>query len=312
MQSTHTRLLPIIMSILVVILLVLSYILSTQISSLNALKKTQTSIEAELQSTKATLSAKQSEYDSLYAVHAGLQQDFARAEENNAELLSQLDAEQKKNSDFENQIDDISGTVGKLDKLSKIDPELLKKYSKVYFLNEHYAPEKLTEIAHTFVSGDGVKEYIHINVAPYLTKLLEDAKDDNVNLLITSAYRSFDEQGGLKNVYTVQYGTGANIFSADQGYSEHQLGTTIDFTSDEINGGLVGFQNTKAYQWLLKNAQRYGFTLSYPEGNAYYVYEPWHWRFVGEKLARDLYKKEIHFYDMDQRTIDGYLISLFD
>ncbi len=110
----------------------------------------------------------------------------------------------------------------------------------------------------------------------------------------------------------MQYGAGANTFSADQGYSEHQLGTTVDFSSDEIGGGLTDFQNTKAFAWLEENAHRYGFTLSYPEANEYYIYEPWHWRFVGQELADDLYDDGKHFYDYDQRTIDEYLISIFD
>jgi len=62
----------------------------------------------------------------------------------------------------------------------------------------------------------------------------------------------------------------------------------------------------------LANAHKYGFTLSYPEGNQYYVFEPWHWRFVGEDLARDLKRDERHFYDLDQRAIDGYLLEIFD
>jgi D-alanyl-D-alanine carboxypeptidase len=111
----------------------------------------------------------------------------------------------------------------------------------------------------------------------------------------------------------VTYGSGANAFSADQGYSEHQLGTTFDFTTEGIGGGLVtSFENTPAFAWLKDNAHKYGFTLSYPKDNAYYVYEPWHWRFVGEDLAEDLHEAGKTFYDWDQREIDKYLIKIFD
>jgi hypothetical protein len=52
--------------------------------------------------------------------------------------------------------------------------------------------------------------------------------------------------------------------------------------------------------------------MSYPKGNEYYVYEPWHWRFVGKDLARYLHKRNKHFYDLEQRKIDEYIPTLFD
>ncbi len=72
------------------------------------------------------------------------------------------------------------------------------------------------------------------------------------------------------------------------------------------------FASSSAYAWLATNAYRYGFELSYPKNNPYYVYEPWHWRFVGVALATWLHQQNITFYDAPQRTINGYLISLFD
>ena len=188
--------------------------------------------------------------------------------------------------DFEDQLDDITGTVGQLDKLSKLDPELLQKYSRVFFLNEHYAPDRFKEIEERYLVNKDEPEYVHAEVEPFLDDLLDDARQDGVNLLILSAFRSYDEQKQLKSIYTVTYGTGANTFSADQGYSEHQLGTTVDFTNNVIGAGLDGFQNTKEYKWL--------------------------WRFVGEDLARDLNRKGENFYDLDQRDIDDYLINIFD
>ena len=63
---------------------------------------------------------------------------------------------------------------------------------------------------------------------------------------------------------------------------------------------------------MLDNAYKHGFTLSYPEDNEFYVYEPWHWRFVGKDLARDLHREDRRFYDVEQRELDTYLISIFD
>lgn len=268
--------------------------------------------KSEFETTESELAQKEA---ALMACQTSLQeveQAFALSEENGSELLKQLKDERERNDDFEDQLDDITGTVGQLDKLSKLDPELLQKYSRVYFLNEHYAPDRFKEIEEKYLVNKDEKEYVHAKVGPFLDDLLDDAHDDGLDLLVLSAFRSYDEQKQLKSTYTITYGSGANTFSADQGYSEHQLGTTVDFTNTTVGAALDGFENTAEYAWLLKNAHRYGFVLSYPEENGHYIFEPWHWRFVGEDLADDLHDDKESFYDLDQRDIDKYLIKIFD
>ena len=241
-----------------------------------------------------------------------LQSELAFLEEDYDELKDDYRKEKKKNDDFQDQIDNILGTVGDLDKLSKTDEELLQKYSKVYFLNENYIPSKVREIDEKYILEGRQPQYFHGDALPFLEKMLDRAARADVDLKIVSAYRSFDSQAELKGNYTQTYGSGANTFSADQGYSEHQLGTTLDLTDSTTNGTYTSFQDTESYKWLQKNAYRYGFTLSYPEDNSFYVFEPWHWRFVGEELAEELYDNKEHFYDMEQREIDQYLIKIFD
>lgn len=226
------------------------------------------------------------------------------------ELAGALSDERNRTTAFSKQIDAIQGTVNTLEKLQQTDPELLQKYSKVYFLSENYVPVALTAIPENYVYPADRELFVHAQVAPFLLDMLSDAQKDGISLSVSSAYRSFAAQTSLKSNYTVTYGTGANRFSADQGYSEHQLGTTLDFI--EKDGTLVTFANTKAYEWLLEHAYRYGFVLSYPKENTYYQYEPWHWRFVGTDLARLLHKDHKYLYQLDQRTIDAYLVSLFD
>jgi LAS superfamily LD-carboxypeptidase LdcB len=262
------------------------------------LKELTASSSTALSEASSTIAALTSELAALKEEYGILNDDYT----------SELD----RNENFQSQIKKISKTVGVLDKLSKTDKELLQKYSKVYFLNEHYIPEKLTTIDKQYLYDESRNHQLHSKVIPYFNRMVEAAKDDGVDLFVVSAYRSFQTQAQLKGAYSVTYGSGANAFAADQGYSEHQLGTTIDFTTKGINGGLSGFQNTPAYTWLKENAYQYGFVLSYPEKNAYYVFEPWHWRFVGEDLARDLRSDNAHFYDWDQRKIDGYLVNIFD
>lgn len=240
-----------------------------------------------------------------------LTEKLSLSQTDNQMLGEALAHEQQKNEDFENQIEEIYNTVGMLDKLSKTDPELLQKYSKVYFLNEHYMPE-LSQINADYLLQKEKDQYFHKNAMKFLRQLMEKAEDDKIDLTILSAFRSFDSQVDLKSKYKVTYGAGANQFSADQGYSEHQLGTALDFTTSVLATNIDTFEGTPAYQWLLKNAYKYGFVLSYPKDNAYYIFEPWHWRFVGTDLAQDLRDADKFFYDLDQREIDEYLINIFD
>ncbi|MEK9171852.1 MAG: M15 family metallopeptidase [Patescibacteria group bacterium] len=256
-----------------------------------------------------------------------LDQDLKSVEGNNMELITQLDMAKGENlnlleltkyqqtiiDSFNGQIQSISSTVGTLDKLSKTDKELLKKYSKVYFLNENYVPATLTQVDEKYAFSDNGNFLVHAEVWPYLEKLLNAARVDGIELLVASAFRSFDTQASLKSEYKVIYGAGtANQFSADQGYSEHQLGTSVDFTTLIVGGTFSKFKSDPAYQWLKDNAHKYGFVLSYPEGNTYYKFEPWHWRFIGVSLAEFLHRENKYFYDLDQREIDTYLIKLFE
>lgn len=243
----------------------------------------------------------------------------ASISETHASLASELEAERAKAAALSQQIGSVQGAVGTLsgsvddlEKLSETDPELLAKYSKVYFLSEHYTPPKLASIDPFYLYYETRPESIDERVWPLLKDMLAAAHADNEKLWVISGYRSFDEQANLKAAYTVQYGEGANTFSADQGYSEHQLGTSIDFITSGLGGELEGFENTTTYQWLLNNAWRYGFILSYPQGNGYYIFEPWHWRFVGVELATYLKNTNQNFYDLDQRDIDEYLLTIFD
>ncbi len=243
-----------------------------------------------------------------------IQEDIAKTETSLTQALSEeAKNRQQQLSGVQSEVGNITGTVTTLEKLSKTDPELLQKYSKVFFLNEHFAPAKLVEIPEEYKYYESRTYQLHDKVWPYLSTMMNSAKAGGVELYVYSAYRSYNTQEALKGQYTVTYGAGtANQFSADQGYSEHQLGTTVDLITTGIGGTLEGFKGTSAYGWLKQNAHKFGFTLSYPEQNGYYIFEPWHWRFVGVELATYLKNTGQSFYDMDQRDIDEYLVNIFD
>jgi zinc D-Ala-D-Ala carboxypeptidase len=269
-----------------------STIMRTQLSTL------QNTVQ-ELHATLSTLHTEQEKKDAYYV-------------EELSKHAKTIDALAQYIEGFDSEVGELSGSVKTLEKLTTTDPELLQKYSKVYFLNEHYKPADLSIIKEMYDLVNGKEVSIHSDVAPFLDKLLEAATDDGIDIMVLSGYRSYTEQGTLKNGYTVRYGTGANQFSADQGYSEHQLGTAVDFTTKTAGENLASFKDSAAYAWLQEHAYQYGFVLSYPEGNSFYSYEPWHWRFVGKDLATHLHKKNLHFYDMEQREIDAYIPTLFD
>ncbi len=272
------------------------------------LHETKTSL-AESQDKAKTL---QEENTLLIEANARLAEDLATAKDENANISLSLASEQTKNLMFEGQIKAIGNTVGTLEKLSKTDKELLQKYSKVYFLNENYIPSSLSGVASTSVYEEGKTIFVHAKVEPFLSRLLIAAAANQTPIQIISGYRSFGEQAALKSEYKVVFGSGANAFSADQGYSEHQLGTTVDFTTPSLGMDFTQFSKSKAYAWLVENAYQYGFVLSYPKNNTYYQFEPWHWRFVGVPLATKLYNNKQYFYDLEQREIDAYLVSIFD
>lgn len=267
---------------------------------MNSLSRRVVVLEAQVATTTSEL--QQGLQESQSVINSALEQ---QAEQSSA-LQSQIGSVQQ-------QFGTISSSVNTLQKLSQTDPQLLAKYSKVYFLNENYIPASLSVLPKNYTQNTDRDYSILTNVEPYLLSIMNAAKQSDVDLLIDSAYRSFAEQQALKGEYTVVYGKGtANSFSADQGYSEHQLGTTVDFITPAQKGTLDGFDKTSAYAWLSDNAYRFGFILSYPKGNDYYIYEPWHWRFVGVQLATYLHDNNKHFYDLDQRQINTYLADIFD
>lgn len=251
---------------------------------LNSLNNRVDSLSDKLNSVNSALASTTADLRlTISETHNILSGELNQERQNVGAIKEQLGTYQEK-------VGNVVGTVETLQKLSKTDPQLLQKYSKVFFLNEYYAPARLSEIPATYQYSESKHLKIHTDVWPHMQDMLSDAAKEGLRIYVFSAYRSFNEQQALKGQYSVTYGAGtANAFSADQGYSEHQLGTTADFITTGLNGNLDGFDGTKAYPWLKANAYKYGFVLSYPENNKFYVFEPWHWRYVGIKLATYLH-----------------------
>lgn len=266
------------------------------------LKKEKVKLETELAKTKeefaSTTEKLSGDVEAFRALLIATQSEKVSAEQN---IRNQQEV-----------LNGMTNTLGLYQKLTTTDKELLSKYSKVFFLNENYSPRNSIAVPAKYTLANNGEKMVLVEVWPFLQKMLDDAETAGVDLKIASAFRSFDTQSSLKSAYKIMYGSGANKFSADQGYSEHQLGTTVDFTTSKLGGNFGSFEKTPSYAWLLDNAYKYGFILSYPKNNTYYIFEPWHWRFVGKGLALRLHDENRNFYDLPQRDINEYLLTIFN
>lgn len=149
-----------------------------------------------------------------------------------------------------------------------------------------YVPPDLAELSQLGAQGQYIRQVAY---GP-LKELLEGAADACIPLKIVSAYRSYERQEQVFD-YWSRRDPNANTYSAEAGHSEHQLGTTIDFGSEDRRTDLrAGFEDTSQGKWLEENAWKYGFAMSYPKGKEAvtgYVYEPWHFRYIGREAAKE-------------------------
>ena len=119
-------------------------------------------------------------------------------------------------------------------------------------------------------------------------KMVHDASNDGLSIYVVSGFRSYNTQKNLYNNYVTRDGVdAADTYSARAGHSEHQTGLAADFNMVDDN-----FEYTAEGKWLNDNAYKYGFILRYPKGKTFetgYIYESWHYRYVGVELSRKLY-----------------------
>lgn len=119
------------------------------------------------------------------------------------------------------------------------------------------------------------------------TRMRDAAARDGVELRAVSTFRSVDVQSAIVRGKLAR---GQSIdavlrVNAAPGYSEHHSGRAIDITTPGYAPVEEEFERSPAFAWLMKNAQAYDFTLSYPRGNPHALaYEPWHWCWHGEDL----------------------------
>ena len=182
--------------------------------------------------------------------------------------------------------------------------------NKQHSIGEDFSPAKLVEIPKKYRRTDRVLK-LDLTAEKALEAMMQDMFALGIDdVRVQSAYRTYAEQQNLFNNYVnseINKGlsreeaiANANKYSARPEYSEHRTGLCVDFFVPSCmleleNYGYegsypndVGFTETNAYPWLLKNCWKYGFILRYPEDKVDitgYSYESWHYRFVGLEVA---------------------------
>ena len=165
--------------------------------------------------------------------------------------------------------------------------------NKYYKLDSNYTPDNLVKVDNKYGQG-----YLEKETYEHFVLMANDAKKEGLTLLSASPYRSYATQKYLYNDYVKRNGQEeADTYSARPGHSEHQTGLAVDIKSD-LSGELMRFETTKEAKWLSENAYKYGFILRYPKGKEHitgYIYESWHYRYVGVEVAEKIKDEDITY-----------------
>lgn len=141
---------------------------------------------------------------------------------------------------------------------------------------------------------------------PDLQEMMDAARADGLDPVICSSYRTWKEQTALYEQKVSEFAAAgysridaekaAGQWVAVPGTSEHQLGLALDIVSAGYQHLDEDQERTAEQRWLMENCWRYGFILRYPPSRSEITgiaYEPWHYRYVGRKAAREIYERGI-------------------
>lgn len=170
-------------------------------------------------------------------------------------------------------------------------------------LNKDFEPDNLVKIDSKYASENSFK--INRVVMNAFKELYDAAESEGYNLVINSAYRSYEDQEEISNTYLKSYGQSyVDKYVAKPGYSEHQTGLAFDIGSRNSNT----FVNSKEYGWLKDNAHKYGFILRFDkryEDLTGFKNEPWHYRYVGKEIAQ-------YIYEHNNMSLEEYYVLFLD
>ena len=172
--------------------------------------------------------------------------------------------------------------------------------NKEFALPDGYAPSDLVrpKVAFSFGDQDIEKSYLRKEAAAALELMFSDAVKNGLHLFAVSGYRSYDRQKVVFDAEVNKVGYEKAVQAvAVPGNSEHQTGLSMDISSESAHFGLTEqFGETAEGKWLANHAHRFGFVQRYPkgkEGITGYQYESWHYRYVGVKVATEIFENQL-------------------
>ncbi|HEY3368227.1 MAG TPA: M15 family metallopeptidase [Symbiobacteriaceae bacterium] len=177
--------------------------------------------------------------------------------------------------------------------------------NKSMMLPPDYKPDDLVEPNVPFIFKEQVeKRLMRKAAAQALERMFTAAKQDGIYLAGVSGYRSFATQKSLFDYYVRTQGEElARKYSAEAGHSEHQTGLAMDVSGSTGQCAADDcFADTPEAKWLAGHAPEYGFIIRYPKGKETvtgYQSEPWHVRYVGTPMSREIAAKGL--------TLEEYL-----
>ena len=174
-------------------------------------------------------------------------------------------------------------------------------------LDPSYKAEDLEPIKYYAADRNKYTRFMRAEAAEAFHRLVETAAEEGIDIVMTTAYRSYEFQQILWDNYVAQKGEEeANKTSARPGESEHQTGLAVDLSTSEIDyRNSSDFADTAAGRWVAENAHKFGFILRFPEDKTDitgYSYEPWHIRYVVLTAAAYIYEENL--------TLEEYLEQL--
>ena len=138
------------------------------------------------------------------------------------------------------------------------------------------------------------------------TEMMNDAKKAGYSPIVCSSYRTMEKQKNLFNKEIQNHKNNgmneqaavaeASKWVAVPGTSEHQCGLALDIVSKQYQILDKKQEDTPEQKWLMENSYKYGFILRYPSDKADITqisYEPWHYRYVGKKAAKEIFERKI-------------------
>lgn len=167
--------------------------------------------------------------------------------------------------------------------------------NKFYYLENNFIRDDIKNISLQYSYANNKAALI---VIEEFERMREDVlKELDVNLMVNSSFRPYKDQEEIYNEYKKISQKYADSYAARPGYSEHQTGLAIDITSLE-HPYVNEFKQSEEYEWLKNNCYKYGFILRYPENKEHitgYNTESWHFRYVGNEVAKVIHNEKITF-----------------